>query len=314
MTSEVNWSDAVWQDINSAVLAEVSKVRTAQKVFPTSVLDGSPTEVANDIIDFPDPGKPGTYLSIKEGQTKPFVEIHVEFPLTATQVAREAQLKTCKTLARMAAKAVGLAEDTVIFQGADGKLPPDVYADLSLAGKGLLGEADPRDSSGRSTADDSNPYKVSGVIRVAIPAERRAGVIWGEEIFAAVAKGIALLTAKAQAPKFALFLPVKAYADTFVPPGDQSLITTAERIKPLVEGGFMEVVTLPADKALLVALAGDPTSLYVGGEAALEFVRKDSARYFFRVVERIQFVARDPRAFVLLQFDQPEPPEGKKAK
>jgi hypothetical protein len=130
-------------------------------------------------------------------------------------------------------------------------------------------------------------------------------VTWGEETFSAVTKGIALLAAKAQAPKFALFLPVEAYADTFVPPGDQSLITTAERIKPLVEGGFMEVVTLPQDKGLLVALAGDPTSLHVGREATTEFVRKEGAQYFFRVVERIQFVARDPRAFVLLDFRPP---------
>jgi len=31
-------------------------------------------------------------------------------------------------------------------------------------------------------------------------------------------------------------------------------------------------------------------------------VRKEGSKYFFRVVERIQFVARDPRAFVLLKF------------
>ena len=53
MTNAVDWPEAVWQEINDAVLAEVSKVRTAQKVFPTSVLDGDPTEVANDVIEFP---------------------------------------------------------------------------------------------------------------------------------------------------------------------------------------------------------------------------------------------------------------------
>jgi hypothetical protein len=43
----------------------------------------------------------------------------------------------------------------------------------------------------------------------------------------------------------------------------------------------------------------------VGREATTEFVRKEGSKYFFRVVERIQFVARDPRAFVLLNFAQP---------
>lgn len=298
-SNEVHWDENTWKEINDAVVAEVLKVRTAQKVFPTMVLDTNPTEIPNDVINFTD-------LSIKEGQTKQFVEIYHEFPLTATQVTKEAMNKTCKTLARMAAKAIALAEDAVIFQGQQAILPANVQADLvESANNGLLGEADPQD------ADDTNPNKVSKPIDVKIPASRKLGVLYGENTFSAVADGIARLAAKAQAPKFALFLPVKAYADTFVPPGDQSLITTAERIKPLVEGGFMETVTLPPDRGLLVALAGDPTSLYVGREATTEFVRKEGRKYLFRVVERVQFVARDPRAFVLLKFEQPASAPGK---
>jgi uncharacterized linocin/CFP29 family protein len=298
-SNEVSWDPAIWQEINDAVKAETMKVRTAQKVFPTTVFDTNPLVVTNDVINFAD-------LSIQEGQTKSLVEIYHEFPLTATQVTKEPQDKTCKTLARMAAKALALAEDTVIFQGQTGKLPANVKADLiASAGSGLLGEADPKD------ADDNDPNKVSKPIEVKFPVNPKPGVLYGENTFSAVAEGIAILTAKAQAPKFALFLPVKAYADTYVPPSDASLVTTAERIKPLVEGGFMETVTLPQDRGLLVALAGDPTSLYVGREATTEFVRKEGSKYFFRVVERIQFVARDPRAFVLLKFEQPASAAGK---
>lgn len=291
-SNEVNWDANTWKDINDAVVAEVLKVRTAQKVFPTMVLDNNPTEIPNDVINFAD-------LSIKEGQTKQFVEIFHEYRLTATQVCKEPQIKTCKTLARMAAKALALAEDTVIFQGQTGVLPANVQADLlASACDGLLGEADPPGGT-----DDNDPNKVSNPILVNPPVNPKPGVLFGENTFSAVAEGIAKLTAKAQAPKFALFLPVKVYADTYVPPSDASLVTTAERIKPLVEGGFMETVTLPQDRGLLVALAGDPTSLYVGREATTEFVRKEGSKYFYRVVERIQFVARDPRAFVLLKFN-----------
>jgi uncharacterized linocin/CFP29 family protein len=290
-SNDVNWDPSIWKEINDAVVVEVGKVRTAQKVFPTIQFDTCPTQIANDVINFTD-------LSIQEGLTKPFVEAYQEFPLTSTQVCKESELKTCKTLARMAAKGLALAEDTIIFQGNTGKLPANVKADLiDSAGAGLLGEANPEGAS------DDDPNKVSVPIVVARAADPKPGVLFGENVFAAVADGIAKLTAKAQAPKFALFLPVKVYADTFVPPSDASLVTTAERIKPLVEGGFQETVTLPQDKGLLVALAGDPTSLYVGREATTEFLRKEGSKYFFRVVERIQFVARDPRAFVLLKFD-----------
>lgn len=246
---EENWPENIWKEINDAVVAEIMKVRTAQKVFPTIVLDNNPTEVPNEVINFAD-------LSIKEGQTKPFVEIYLQFALTDAQVDKEPQLKTCKTLARMAAKALALAEDTVFFQG-DAELPANVEADLiGSAGRGLLGEADPAEP------DDNDPNKVSRPIVVKRPDNPREGVLFGENVFSAVAEGITKLTAKAQAPEFALFLPSKVYADTYVPPSDASLVTTAERIKPLVLGGFMHTVTLPPKKGLLVALGGRPTSLY----------------------------------------------------
>ncbi len=290
-SNEVNWDPSIWQEIDDAVVKEVAKVRVAQKVFPTISVDTNPTEIPNDVINFAD-------LSIQEGRTKAFVEIYLEFPLTDTQVRQELKLKTCKTQARMAAKAIALAEDTIFLQGNNGQLPANVQADLrDSADDGLLGEANPQ------AADDANPNAVSEPIDVQrVNDPNRPGVLYGENIFSAVANGIAKLTGKAQAPKYALFLPIRAYADTFVPPGNASLVTTAERIKPLVEGGFYGTGTLPEDRGLLVALAGDPTTLYVGREATTEFVRKERSRYFFRVVERVQFVARDPRAFVLLNL------------
>jgi uncharacterized linocin/CFP29 family protein len=290
---EVNWDPSIWQEINDAVKMEMGKVRIAQKVFPSMMFDMNPTEVPNDVINFKDPDG----LSIQEGRTKPYVEVHQEFPLTSTQVSKESQLKTCKTLARMAAKALALAEDTIFFQGNGGKLPGNVKADQrDSAAAGLLGEANPKD------ANNEDDTKVTVPITVERLANSQTGAVFGENVFSAVADGRAILTSKAQAPNYALFLPTKVYADTFVPPSAASLVTTAERIKPLVEGGFYGTGTLPEDKGLLVALGGDPTCLYVGREATTEFVRKEGSKYFFRVVERIQFVARDPRAFVLLIF------------
>jgi uncharacterized linocin/CFP29 family protein len=297
----VNWDPAIWQEINDAVKMEMGKVRIAQIVFPSMTFVIDPTEVPNDVINFQDPDG----LSIREGITKPFVEIYQEFPLTTTQVGKEAQIKVCKTLARMAAKAIALAEDTIIFQGNTGRLPGNVRADQrDTTLTGLLGEASPEDAS------DVDENKVAVPITVERLQDSETRAVFGENVFSAVAEGRAILTSKAQAQNYALILPTKVYADTYVPPSKASLVTTAERIKPLVEGGFYGTGTLPEDKGLLVALGGDPTCLYVGREATTEFVRKEGSKYFFRVVERIQFVARDPRAFVLLNFARP----GEKAK
>jgi len=293
MPNDVNWPDSVWKEINEAVVKEVAKVRVTQKVLPTNVLENDPTEVINDVIVFPT-------LTIKEGSTKPFAEIYREFPLTSAQVSKESQSKACKTLARMTAKEIALAEDTVIFQGQAGKLPGKVVADrVDSAGNGLLGEAAPGD------ADNDDPLKVTVPIQIRRidGAAARPGLTYGENTFAAVTEGIARLTSKGQAPNYALMLPIRAFADTFVPPSPASLVTTAERLRPLLEGGFYGTGTLPAESGLLVALGGEPTTLYVGREAGTEFVRKEGANYIFRVVERVQFVARDPRSFVLLSFE-----------
>ncbi len=290
---EPKWADSVWTEIDTAVLTEVGKVRIAQRVFPAMALNHNSTVVPNEVINFKD-------LSIAEGNTKPFVEIFQQFSLTSTQVIEQSDSsKICQILARMAAKAIALAEDTIIFQGKNGKLPASVEAaQVDSAGNGLLGEADPGD------ADDADPNKVSKPIDVRLAAGR-PGILYGENTFSAVTEGIAKLVRKAQAPNYALFLPTKVFADTFAPPSDQSLVTTADRIKPLVEGGFYGTGTLPEDRGLLVALGGEPTSLYVGREASAEFVRNDIQKSFFRVAERVQFVARDPRAFVLLKFEKP---------
>jgi hypothetical protein len=89
-STEINWDDGTWNKINDAVVAKVLKVRTAQKVFPTMVLE-NPINIPNELINFSD-------LSIREGPTKELVELYNEFTLTNTQVGNEQKLKIYKLL------------------------------------------------------------------------------------------------------------------------------------------------------------------------------------------------------------------------
>src|SRR5215831_10337150 len=112
------WSAEYWKEINDAVVNEVSQIRVAQKVFPTKVCENNPTRQPNDIINFGSDVSP--IYSVREGQTKPFVEIFQEFTLTTTQAAEEEGSEsphTCKILATMAAKAAALREDSAFFSG-----------------------------------------------------------------------------------------------------------------------------------------------------------------------------------------------------
>lgn len=290
-SNDFNWPETVWKDINDGVVKEVNKVRVAQKVFSPKTFDDHPTQIPNEIINFTD-------LSIKEGETKPFVDIYVEFTLTSSQVQQETDQKICHKLAIMAAKVVALAEDAYFFQRSnrEPRSPDPARSGIRFPGNvkivnwrtdrdlGLLAEANPPD------ADDNDADKVSEPI---IVEKANDLAIWGENTFKAVTDGMTKLEAKGQAQNYALFLPTQVYADTFVPPSRASLVTTADRIKPLVEGGFHSSGVLPESEGLLVALAGEPTILYVGQEASTEFVqRQGGGNYHFQVKERVQYVVR----------------------
>src|ERR1700730_4917814 len=286
---EVAWDDSVSKRINDAVAAEVGRVRVCQKVFPTLVLGDAALDVPVDTVDLAN-------FRVTEGVTRQFVEIFFEFSLSTAQAKNEPKSMICQTLSRMAAKTIALQEDAIILRGQNAPLLPGVSVEAQAsAGTGLLGAA-------AAIADDNDPTRGSAPIPVN-PLDPQTPGVYGGAVFVAVTTGIAKLIRKGQAPAFALLLPTRVYADTFAPPGNQSLVTTADRIRPLVEGGFYGIGTLPEDRGLLVALGGEPTVIYIGREAETEYVRQQGSRYFFRVTERVQFVARDPRALVLLNFN-----------
>jgi uncharacterized linocin/CFP29 family protein len=270
------WDDAIWQEIDKAVMAEVGRIRVAQKVFPGIAMPNA-SYVPADIFD-------AKTMSIAEGQTKPFIEISVEFPLTQTQVDNESTLMTGRTLARLATKSVALAEDLLFFRCADVKLPPEVkVVNRNSTNGGLLGAAKKK------------------VIEVQ-PIDPKKPGVYGEQTFKAVSKGISDLTVDAQPGPYALILESAIYADTYAPL-PTTLVTTADRIIPLVTGGFYSTGTLPPSTGLLVSLGGDPTTVYIGQDAITAFTQEDQdGNSRFRVFERVQIIARDARAFVRLDF------------
>jgi hypothetical protein len=87
-----------------------------------------------------------------------------------------------------------------------------------------------------------------------------------------------------------------------------TLTTTADRIRPLVTGGYYGTGSLPtapdpAGSGLLVSLGGEPTTIYIAQDAVTAFTQLGGdGLYRFRVFERVQIVNRDPRALVLLAF------------
>ena len=132
------------------------------------------------------------------------------------------------------------------------------------------------------------------------PPDKESPTNSGGNILAAIAQGISLLTGKVQAPPFALIADTNAFA------GLGSVINGAPAytvLNPILTGGIHGTWAMPSNTALLIALGGDPTTIYVGSDPVTEPTQKEAGgKYLFRTFERVQFVARDARAFVRLNF------------
>jgi uncharacterized linocin/CFP29 family protein len=289
------WTPDIWTAIDQAVTADVGHVRVAQKVFASSSMAGASSVPADNF----DP----VTNTIAEGQTRPLVELWLGFPLTQSQADNESTLHTGQKLARLTGKSVALAEDVIIFRGVNA-VP--------------LGNVLPGGIQVSNVTQDEDGLLYLAPNRVQV--DRKANN-YPESIFQAVVRGISILTALGQPGPYALILENSVYADAHRPE-KQSLVTPADRITPLVTGGFYSTGTLlvagreaaganvdvanPDDDqrfGLLASLGGEPISIYVGVDMVTAFMQWDLNQILrFRVFERVQYVARDPRALVRLEF------------
>ena len=171
-----------------------------------------------------------------------------------------------------------------------------LHADLAKAtGDWLLGKANRAD-----TDDDATTVNRStGAVR---PNKARPGTLLGQNAFAAAADQTARLVGKVEASPYTRFLPPAAYADTFAPPGDAGLATMAERTSQLGEEGLYRPGVLPAGKTEQVASGPDPAGPYVGRRVATQILGEDGRNFPFRVADRAQSAARDPRTLVPFDF------------
>jgi uncharacterized linocin/CFP29 family protein len=301
------WNEHIWGEIDKAVREEVGRVRVAQKVFPSTVVNNVLPVSANRAVPFEDFNKLGRPVELDSppepgiDQFQPFFEISREFVLTQAQVDGEENTHLAASLARLAASTVASTEDAILFLGKHGipaavpSKPPAVHV---------------------TNQPDAIPYGFVAEANnfPAFPVPAKPPPLG--DILAAVAGGIAELNKDAQPGPYALFLSPNRYAQTFAPAGAGQLEAPGDQIKQIVTGGFYmlnSVHALPepektekSDIGILVSLGGEPVKIILGTEAMTAFTHTDAqSNYHFRVFERIQMVVRDGRAFQTLKFPPP---------
>jgi uncharacterized linocin/CFP29 family protein len=273
------WNDRIWSEIDKAVQEEAGRIRVAQKVFSSCVLNNVLPVCTTRAVPFGGLLPPAGPLP---DQFQPFFEISSQFVLTQAQVDGEENVHLAPSRARAAATAIAIAEDAILFLGA-GAIGP-----VAGVGANVTNQA----SIPPGFVAEANQY-----LGTAVP-----GAVGGN-ILAGVANGIVALNNRFQPGPYALFLPPVRYGQTFQPPAGQ-LGSPGDQINHVVTGGCYMVNSLAApDIGILVSMGGEPTKIILGTDAMTAFTFIDmQGAYHFRVFERIQMVVRDGRAFQTLIF------------
>jgi uncharacterized linocin/CFP29 family protein len=293
------WNEHIWSEIDKAIREEAGRIRVAQKVFPSTIVNNVLPVSITRAVPFgpgsvpPVPPEPGV------DEFRPFFEISSEFVLTQAQVDGEENLHLAPSRARLASSAVAHAEDTILFLGQD-----SIPALIAPVGVNVTNK--PAIPPG-FVAETGN-YTPFTSVHGAGPGDLG-------NILAALSVGMAALNARAQPGPYALFVSPDRYAQTFGPPKGE-LSAPGDQINHVVTGGFYMVNSLavghleklpdpPAnpDIGILVSLGGEPAKIIIGTEAMTAFTHTDAqGNYHFRVFERIQMVVQDGRAFQRLTF------------
>ena len=105
------WNDQIWGEIDKAVRDEVGRIRIAQKVFPSTIVNNLQPILGNTLVA---PGSPAV-LKTGDDNYRAFVEISIQFVLTQAQVEGEESMRLGSTLARLAASRIAASEDAILF-------------------------------------------------------------------------------------------------------------------------------------------------------------------------------------------------------
>lgn len=327
---QVHWGKEIWDRIDKAVHDEMLRARVGQRFLPLRPVIPRSTSVPTDSITL------AATLSVDEGLTTRLNEYWVEFSLTPQQVDHETgdimELghSTAVTLATRAANRLALAEDLVIFQGQNAVNTHNSFTTNKVLSRGSPADTGLLNFPLRAKAPPGQPLPPPPALNVPQPsppvqtyqvvlAGRGPGV-YGEKTFEAVAGAISKLQDSPEGPQYgpyALVLQTVPYADTYAPIA-QTLIMTADRIKPLMMGGFYGTGALPVNvpcaggrfnqdasyTGVVVSLGGNTMDLVVGLDAITAFMQQDTnGNYRFRVVERFALRLKDSSAVVRLEFE-----------
>lgn len=296
------WDSATWAEIDEVVAEEVKRVGVARRAFYTErvmAADGTaPAWISGARIGSRTPGGVAR-LNIAEGDAHPFVELSVGFTLTGAQLENESTLHMGKTLARMAAKNLALAEDAFILMGTTagglrGTVHPSVRVTNRMNFTQRYGIASDTRTNQASAVVGQPPKPPAVPRRIPLAMQLLNGAI----------SVVSQMMGSGWPEPYALILGTELYQRVTSPLSAGSTATPASQLAPRARHIFVSSA-LNASEGIVVSLAGETTTLYIARDATTAFVVEtldtEDVLFHFRVFERVQYAVRDPASIGLLK-------------
>ena len=300
--SQLNWTEAQWNRVNSAITEEFTKASVAGAFLPCyGPLEGSAETVKEEIIDV---DFVTGFISVSDSRNLTLWNLTVNVELSHQQVVDES-LSSSMLAFRRASNSLAKAEDYIVLSGYSRStrvaspgsprpfltnLPNVAPTNLNLL---VLSGSD----HAIGLAEEGTIYSGTN----AMPGNRRGlplvtgstAPLRGSNLVQAIAQAIAMLEAASHPGPFACVLGNQTFVDAHSPtPG--SLVLPVDRILPLIGGPLLRSSSMEPDVGIVVSLAGDAIDIVVATPPKAQFLQISGAgKYLFRVYERFVLRIKD---------------------
>ena len=304
--SQLNWTEAQWNRVNSAITEEFTKASVAGACLPCYGPVGASMEaVSKQVFKYEDKD---AIIKISDDETTSFWTIRTFVHLNSQQVADE-NLSSALFAFKRAANLLARTEDYLVFVGhnAGAKRPPrplprqtinppnaptmilGVIANKEHSADGLLTHHNVAAQSILKPFDDKKNPKHTGSD--------------GEALVRKIADAIAELEDKGYPGPFACVLGRNLYLEALTPvPG--SMVLPADRIAPMLGGPLLRSGSMPAAHGVVASSCGESLDLVVATPPKAQFLQvNEDAKYVFRVYERFALRIKDPVAIIPINLN-----------
>lgn len=288
------WTEEQWTRARKVVQDSARRARVASSFLPLYGPLPADQAVVNSQHMSNEESVQGPYdaqerLEVDDTTTIALTTISADIYLR-TYEAADPDMTAALAMIGRAADVLGRLEDSLIFNGqaAEGQGPADLEVPVHPPIYRIKGG---QSRPGLLTAGVEDPIPVTG----ATDEER------GAQLVGATVKAIEDLERNGHYGPFAQVLGNVLYlaANT---PNENSMVLPSDRIRPFLDGPLLRSSTIPRDKGVVVALAGEPIDLVIAHDLELKFVQMTlEPRFVLRLSERFTLRIKQEGAVVGLE-------------